>query len=701
MLLSFGFSLSHIGSIALLVFGFGFVIFWHELGHFLAAKWVGIKVEQFAVGFGHAMLSWRKGVGFRVGNSQKDYHDRSVALLESREKDMLKLKEKGSYSDAEISAAAHELGIGETEYRLNWIPLGGYVKMLGQDDLKPDAVAEDPRAYNKKSVGARMLVISAGVIMNVILAAIGFMALFLMGFKVPPAWVGNLTPNSPAQRAGLHVGDRILTFDGAPQHDFTKIMLNMALVHEGAPIHMTVERPDPSTGKFQQVDLTVTPERSGGDKFLAIGFSPPARLEGPPKDEVDPLDVAKTAERVLPDQLAVLSGDAITAINGEPVKPEDFQKLDAADQASDGKPIQLTVKSADGAERKVEIQPHFEAPFRGPFNIAGFLPRVSVLGLEENSTAIGKVKPGDVITAFHDSDPWRDPTEETVRNRLHDAGESGNAFSLTLLRDGKLVTVDGLKATLKVGEGHRGLGVSLFNDEKSTVVAGVVKGSAAEAAGLKPGDALVSVAGQPVRNWFDVRRQINRAAAASSARPLVVGLTYARPNVEHPQTADLKLDAEQVANVQDIRYTNLLTLNEFTIKRQTRQPLVAAGWGITETRDFILQFYLTLRRMIDGSVSPSNMMGPLGIFSAGTRFAYKGNDWLLWFLCMISANLAVVNFLPIPVVDGGQFVFLVLEKIKGKPLSPKAMAIAQYVGLAFLAAVVLFVTYNDYLRHFG
>ena len=61
--------LGQIFSILLLVFGFGFVIFFHELGHFLAAKWVGIKVEQFAVGFGQALVSWRKGMGFQWGSS--------------------------------------------------------------------------------------------------------------------------------------------------------------------------------------------------------------------------------------------------------------------------------------------------------------------------------------------------------------------------------------------------------------------------------------------------------------------------------------------------------------------------------------------------------------------------------------------------------------------------------------------------------
>ena len=65
--------LAYIGTLILLILGFGFVVFWHELGHFLAAKWAGVKVEQFAVGFGHAILSWRKGLGVTLGSSGKRY----------------------------------------------------------------------------------------------------------------------------------------------------------------------------------------------------------------------------------------------------------------------------------------------------------------------------------------------------------------------------------------------------------------------------------------------------------------------------------------------------------------------------------------------------------------------------------------------------------------------------------------------------
>src|SRR5688572_12429794 len=164
-------SFGQLFSLLLLIFGFGFVIFWHELGHFFAAKWVGIRVEQFAVGFGHALLSFRKGMGVTVGSSGRKYEE----LLQA---------ERDGIQKVDLSQ------IGETEYRLNWIPLGGYVKMLGQDDLRPNAQQEDPRAYNKKSIGARMFVVSAGVIMNIILAAIGFMALFLMGFNADRKSVG-------------------------------------------------------------------------------------------------------------------------------------------------------------------------------------------------------------------------------------------------------------------------------------------------------------------------------------------------------------------------------------------------------------------------------------------------------------------------------------------------------------------------------
>src|SRR4029079_15878785 len=111
------------------------------------------------------------------------------------------------------------------------------------------------------------------------------------------------------------------------------------------------------------------------------------------------------------------------------------------------------------------------------------------------------------------------------------------------------------------------------------------------------------------------------------------------------------------------------------------------------------QFYVTLKRMVTRDVSLKSVVGPVGIFQAGVGFAEKGPDWLMWFLAMLGANAAVVNFLPIPIVDGGLFTFLIIEKIKGKPLSPRMQNIAQTVGLVLILSMVLFVTYQDIFHH--
>ncbi len=88
--------------------------------------------------------------------------------------------------------------------------------------------------------------------------------------------------------------------------------------------------------------------------------------------------------------------------------------------------------------------------------------------------------------------------------------------------------------------------------------------------------------------------------------------------------------------------------------------------------------------MLTGDVALSNVMGPVGMAHHGAQVASRGTPWLLWFLCNISANLAVVNFLPIPIVDGGLFTLLILEKIQGKPLSADAQRIVQMVGLVLI-----------------
>ena len=682
-------NLPYIFSILLLVFGFGFVIFWHELGHFLAAKWVGVRVEQFAVGFGQAIIAWRKGIGVRIGTTQREYEKRLKEYVE-KEEGHLDRRDRSAPTTEQLNRAAEKLGLGETEYRLNWIPLGGYVKMLGQDDLNPNALSDDPRAFNRKSIPARMLVVSAGVIMNVILAAIGFMVVFMIGFNVPPAQVGRIVPNSPAQAAGLRVGDEIWTYDGKRQYDWTKVQLNVALSGEGEKTPMEVKRI--VDGKEQIVPLTITPRRDRDDSrgFLSLGIHPPRQLAGLKEGEM----IADAAELVPADAIAIKPGDTITAINGRPVDPKDYPALDRAVQSSFGKPIALTVKARDGAERTVEIRSEFASPFGGgTFHLLGMMPRAEVASIEPNSSARNKLKPGDAIAGLTVAgDPFPHPSVERLVEKLRAAGDSGATVDVTVVRDGQTQEIKGLTPNIRLPSGGKGLGIGMGYDEQHAVVGGLVKDSPADQANVLAGSTVLQVNGKDVRGWYDVHRELYTLKAGDT-----VSLQVKAPSGE-VKTVQIPLAAEQVAAIHNVQYYDQLALGEPREPRLAKNALQAMGWGVTETRDFILQFYLTIRRMVDGTVSPANLMGPIGIFHAGTKFAYKGHDWLIWFLAMISANLAVVNFLPIPIVDGGLFTFLILEKIKGRPLSAKTQTIAQFVGMAVLLCVFLLVTYQDIAR---
>ncbi|MBZ0266059.1 RIP metalloprotease RseP [bacterium] len=146
----------------------GAVVFVHELGHFLAAKWMGARVEVFSVGFPPKLFGFQRG---------------------------------------------------ETEYRLGWVPLGGYVKIAGMIDESFDesTITGEPDEFNSKSTPAKMFIISAGVIMNFILGFIMFSAVSLVDGEReidPSATVGGVSAEYPAQAAGMEVGDRIINIDG-------------------------------------------------------------------------------------------------------------------------------------------------------------------------------------------------------------------------------------------------------------------------------------------------------------------------------------------------------------------------------------------------------------------------------------------------------------------------------------------------------
>jgi regulator of sigma E protease len=129
-------------------------------------------------------------------------------------------------------------------------------------------------------------------------------------------------------------------------------------------------------------------------------------------------------------------------------------------------------------------------------------------------------------------------------------------------------------------------------------------------------------------------------------------------------------------------------------------PAQAFVMGCKKSVEFIVQTYVTIKGLLARDVRPEALSGPVGIATMVYKAVERSFITFLYLLAFISAVLAVINFLPIPVVDGGVFLLLLVEKIKGSPVSVRVQEVISYAGLVLIAVMFLYLTYNDILRFF-
>jgi regulator of sigma E protease len=229
--------------------------------------------------------------------------------------------------------------------------------------------------------------------------------------------------------------------------------------------------------------------------------------------------------------------------------------------------------------------------------------------------------------------------------------------------------------------------VALENDLQSNVVR-VLPAGAAEAAGLKSGVTIRKVNGDAVANFRELQVAVGKAKG--SAIDLDV--------VQDGAAKTLQLTPRLVPQTRPADWGFLLEAAEIVRKYDIRGALMA---GVDSSYYFLANAYLTLQKIISGQVSGKNLGGIISIGYASYTFAEYGVLKLLFFLAILSINLAFINVLPIPILDGGHLFFLIIEKIKGSPVSQRIMGYSQIVGLVLILALMLYVTYNDFAKLFN
>jgi regulator of sigma E protease len=717
--------LASAGDLLLVVIGFGLIIFIHELGHFLAAKWAGIRVLAFAIGFGPAALSWRKGMGWRRGSSEREYQ----SLLGRHAAGITTVEGTRAVAPPDLSA---------TEYRLNWLPFGGYVKMLGQEDVNPGAVSDAPDSYQNTPIWKRMVVISAGVVCNIIAAAVLFIAVFMHGLKTEPPEVGLVAPGSPASRAmavdapgiepGLRPGDEVLLINGRRAQSFNDLILATAMSRKGESMHVLVRR----DGAADPVEFQMLPEMGNQSRLLEIGVAP--ALTGTittPKTPAERELLRGALDRA--GLSAVEPGMTLVTVGGRPVAHGAADLIEAV-RHSDGRPVAVQFRAPDGKTVAGTIKPKAElqyAQVRMPSgalapitHLLGLVPVMKVADSAGGEPPQQGLKDGDIFTRIGTVEY---PSLSAGMTEIH--RNKGKQIEVAVLRKGE----DGARHEVRIAppptvkreaEGRIGF---LAGDAEETNLLTVPRAEFVSESGksvrppagdvvTRPGYRLVAVNERPVRDFSEIRGALRDATqdALSRREAATVSLSL-EPQTASEEPAPVehvtwRLQADEVRSLHDLGWLPDLDLSifeprEFTLVAQGANPLArsldAVRMGLSETNRVMLTTYVTFARLFEGTVKVEHLKGPVGIAHMGTRIASKGMTWLLFFMALISVNLAVVNFLPLPIVDGGQFIFLILEKIRGRPLSIEVQNVATVAGLILIGTMFIIVTFRDIANLFG
>lgn len=567
----------------------GILIVAHELGHFLVAKACGVRVLKFSIGFGAPIGFGR----FRLRWER-----------------------------------------GGTEYVIGWIPLGGFVRMLGEpmpgDEEFSPAVPDDAREdefLERKPVWQKLSVVFAGPAMNLLLPVVCIVGILWNGVERMDAVIGMVEVGSPAAVAGVLAGDRIVSIDGEPVMYFGDAIRPIGERVAGGHVVLGLER----NGEAFRVEVPVGAQKIREPYgtfedigWIGIGYE---RLDA----QVGVPDFETAAARA-----GLRTGDRVVAIGGEAV---------------------------DGWEGLATL--HAEIATRSSAPV--------LWQIEREQRAIPAPTGAAAAEKIVATEPSISATSPTLTNQTPPL-----TLEIEMPADPQLARLGLVPATILVGS--------------------VSDGRPAATAGLARGDLILAVDGVPVGSFRSFVSQIQTSAGRElEIRYAREGRTETTRLRAREEIVAGRYDIEGMEErIYQIGLAPQRSwLSGPVVDQQIRNPIESIPQAFSMTVDLTKAYLEGLSRVFTGDVGADKLSGPIGIARIARKSLDRGFEEYLWMMMLISINLGILNLLPIPILDGGQALIYSIEGIKRSPLSMRARELASSVGFAVLVLLMGRAFWND------
>ncbi|WGL60231.1 RIP metalloprotease RseP [Pigmentibacter sp. JX0631] len=569
------------------------VVFVHELGHFLAGKAFGIEVEEFSIGFGPKAFSFKKGA---------------------------------------------------TEYRINWLPLGGYVRFYGSDieQIIPPEKKEKSFLYAK--VHKRAIVSFAGPFANFILSFIVMTFIYLYGVPYKPTVI-NVLPNSVAEKSGLQTGDKILSIDQKNIESWsdlsTKIstspekMLSLEIEANGIKKNINIKP------NKEEVETTLGNKQISG----RIGITP---IFNSSNIIVFPSSFFA--------QIGLQTGDKVTKIDDKEIKFQ-YEVISYLKNNLKADSEYLLAKNI--------IQNKF---LDNNFNLT------VIRNNSEKNISVNFNQPTLKVWATNIIKSNRPEINESWQYRFLSADQTISEFSAKGKED---ILFPAQSAWQKCGLKEGQTIYSIVGQGKIISLLQVYSWMDSATKGIPPAN----------NKNINVKMSVLEKNGTLSTLNCEIPLRY---GYDHLNRATLYLDFPIKFYSQSITFPNEIS--------KANNLYSALEKGFNSVLNQIQMTYSAIKMLFTGSIPLSNLGGPIAIANVAGEAAKGGLIIFLMTMAFISTNIGMMNLLPLPALDGGHLFLNLVEAAYGKSLPKNIQITVQRIGIFILLTLFVIVFYNDILR---